>query len=394
MNKLIVRAQQFLFVLLGVFIPTSIAITNLIIGLLALCWILERNFKAKFDIIRSSKWMLAILALIGFYGLGLLWGDQHLNADWQFQRLALLLIFPILMTMNLNQETIKRAVFVFLGTAFISAFTAIAINNNIILPLSEYLSFIDPSWRNSAFITYNYHNVILALATTLSLYVLIEKKSKYTYLLLLFIVVYAISIFTEIGRAGQVIFNLSAVFYIIYYNSRNLFRLCSLLLLLFSFQFGIYHSTNVYKDRFDAVSNIIQNNGDRGKGKPDDIRYVFVKESLKRIIEKPILGYGTGSFGTIFKNEVKSGHYFDKQTTPHNQYLYVWFELGILGLVLLLLIFYLQIKELFRKKDGIHRVLLPLSFMFLMLVDSYFFIFILTICYMFLYTIYSRYQQE
>jgi O-antigen ligase len=394
MSKLILRAQQFLFVLLGVFIPTSIAITNLIIGLLALCWIFERNFKAKFDIIRSSKWMLAIFALIGLYALGLLWGDQHLNAEWQFQRLALLLVFPVFMTMNLNQETIKRAVFVFLGTAFISAFTAIAINNNIISPLGGYLSFIDPSWRNSAFITYNYHNVILALATTLSLYVLIEKKSKYTYLLLLFIAVYSISIFTERGRAGQVIFNLSVVFYIIYYNRKKLIRLFTLLVLLFSFQFVIYSSTNVYKDRFDAVSNIIQNNGDRGKGKPDDIRYVFVKESLKRIIEKPILGYGTGSFGTIFKEQVKSGHIFDKHTTPHNQYLYVWFELGILGLVLLLLIFYLQVKELFRKKDGIHRVLLPLSFIFLMLIDSYFFIFILTICYMFLYTIYSRYQQE
>ena len=394
MSRLIVRAQQFLFVLLGVFIPTSIAITNLIIGLLALCWIFERNFKAKFNIIRSSKWMLAILALIGFYGLGMLWGDQHLNADWQFQRLALLLVFPVLMTMNLKQETIKRAVFAFLGTAFISALSAIAINNNIISPLGKYLSFIEISRRNSAFISYNYHNVILALATTLSLYVLIEKKSKYPYLPLLFIVVYAISIFTEIGRAGQVIFNLSAVFYIIYYNSRNLLRLCGLLLLLFSFQFGIYHSTNVYKDRFDAVSNIIQNNGNIGGESLEDIRYVFIRESLSRILEKPILGYGTGSFGTIFENEVKSGHYFDKHTTPHNQYLYVWFELGILGLVLLLLIFYHQIKELFRKKDGIHRILLPMSFMFLMLVDSYFFIFILTICYMFLYTIYSRYQQE
>ena len=41
------------------------------------------------------------------------------------------------MTMNLKQETIKRAVFAFLGTAFISAFTAIAINNNIILPLGN-----------------------------------------------------------------------------------------------------------------------------------------------------------------------------------------------------------------------------------------------------------------
>jgi len=394
MNRSITTIQQYLFILLGVFISTSIAITNLIIGLLALCWILERDFKAKFDIIKSSKWMLALFALIGLYVLGMFWGDQHLNADWQFQRLALLLIFPVLMTMNLKQETIKRAIFAFLGTAFISALVAIAINNNIILPLGNYLAFIDVSWRNSAFITYNYHNVILALATTLSLYVLIEKKSKYTYLLLLFIAVYSISIFTERGRAGQVIFNLSVVFYIIYYNRKKLIRLFILLVLLFSFQFVIYSSTNVYKDRFDAVSNIIQNNGDRGKGKPDDIRYVFVKESLKRIIEKPILGYGTGSFGTIFNEQVKSGHIFDKHTTPHNQYLYVWFELGILGLVLLLLIFYLQANELFRKKDGIHRVLLPLSFMFLMLVDSYFFIFILTICYMFLYTIYSRYQQE
>ena len=394
MNKLIGRVQQFLFVLLGVFIPTSIAITNLVIGLLAICWILERNFKAKFDIIKSSKWMLAIFAFIGFYALGMLWGDQHLNADWQFQRLALLLIFPVLMTMNLKQETIKRAIFAFLGTAFISGLVAIAINNNIILPLGNYLSFIDISWRNSAFITYNYHNVILALATTLSFYLLIERKSKYTYLLLLFIIIYAISIFTERGRAGQVIFNLSAVFYIIYYNRRNLLRLFALLILLFSFQFIVYKSTTVYKSRFDAVSNVIQNNGARGKGQTEDIRYVFIKESLSRILEKPIFGYGTGSFGTIFENEVKSGHYFNTNTTPHNQYLYVWFELGILGLVLLLLIFYHQLKELFRKKDGTHRVLLPLSFMFLMLVDSYFFIFILTICYIFLYTIYSRYQQQ
>jgi len=394
MNKLVTRIQQFLFILLGVFIPTSIAITNLIIGFLALCWILERNFITKFNVIKSSKWMLAIFALIGLYLLGMFWGDQHLNADWQFQRLALLLIFPILMTMNLNQETIKRAVFAFLGTAFISALAAVAINNNIILPLSEYLSFIDPSWRNSAFITYNYHNVILALATTLSLYILVEKKSKYTYLLLLFIAVYSISIFTERGRAGQVIFNLSLVFYIIYYNRRNLLRLFTLLVLLFSFQFVIYSSTNVYKDRFDAVSNIIQNNGVRRVGNIQDIRYIFVRESLNRIVEKPILGYGTGSFGTIFYEEVNSGHIFDRHTTPHNQYLYVWFELGIVGLVLLLLIFYHQLKEMLRKKDGIHRLLLPLSFMFLMFVDSYLFIFILTICYMFLYTIYSRYQEQ
>jgi len=412
------QAQQILFVLLGVFIPTSIAIANFLIGGLVLCWILEwmvffwisvfpryawydhlqsENFKGNFlkkiSQIKESKWMLSIFGLIVLYALGLYWGDNHLNAEWQFQRLALLLVFPIFITTEFKQKTINRAVIAFLGTAFISALVALAININIISPLGEYFSFIGIS-HNSAFIKYNYHNVILALASSLCLYILIERKSKYRYLLLAFLLIYALSIFTERGRAGQVIFNLSAVFYILYYNSKHFLRLCILLVLLFSFQFIMYKSTKVYKNRFDALSNVIQNNGDRGEGKTDDIRYVFVKESLDRIIKKPILGYGTGSFGTIFKNEVNSGHVYDIHTTPHNQYLYVWFELGIFGLLLLLFIFYNQIRELFSKKDGIHRILLPLSFLFLMLIDSYFFIFILTSCYIFLFTMYSKYQQE
>ena len=394
MSKTVNKAQQLAFILLGITIPTTIAGTNMAIGLLALLWILEGNFKNKFNVIKSSKWILSIFALIVFYALGMLWGDIHLNANWQFQRLALLLVFPVLGTMNLKQETIRSGVVVFLITTFISAIVSIAINNNIILPIDEYFSFINYDWQISAFIKYNYHNVLLSLAFTISLYILIEKKSKYKPALVLFIIAYAISIFTERGRAGQVIFNLSAVFHIVYYNRKNLLKLLAFLILLFSFQFIVYKTTKVYKDRLDAVSNIIANKGDRGEGKTEDIRYVFIKESLTRILEKPLMGYGTGSFGTIFDNEVKSGHDFQFHRTPHNQYLYVLFELGILGLLLLLSIFYYQIKDLIVKKDGIPRVLLPLSFMVLMLVDSYFFIFILTIAYIFLYTIYSRYESE
>ncbi len=392
MNRTRNQLQQLLFILLGVFIPTSIAISNFLIGGLVLCWILEGDFLKKITQTKQSKWILSIFGLIGLYVLGLCWGDNHLNAEWQFQRLALLLVFPIFITTELKQKTIKRAVIAFLGTAVISALVALAINSNVISPLGEYFSFIVIK-DNSAFLKYNYHNVILALAFSLCLYILIEKKSKYQYLLLFFLLIYALSIFTEPGRAGQVIFNLSVVFYILYYNRKHFLRLCALLVLLFSFQFIVYKSTEVYKNRFDALSNVIQNNGEGGEGKIDDIRYIFVKESLDRIIKNPILGYGTGSFGTIFNHEVKSGHVFDTHTTPHNQYLYVWFELGIFGLLLLLSIFFHQIRELFKKKDGIHRILLPLSFMFLMLVDAYFFIFILTSCYIFLFTIYTKYQQ-
>ena len=163
MNKIVNQTQQILFILLGVFIPTSIAITNLIIGLLSLCWILEGSFKTKFEFIKSSKWMLLTFALIGLYCLGMLWGEQHLNAGWQFQRLALLLVFPILSTLNLKQVTLKNAVIAFLITTFISAIVAISINFNILSLPREYIPFISNDWGISAFIKYNYHNVLMLL---------------------------------------------------------------------------------------------------------------------------------------------------------------------------------------------------------------------------------------
>lgn len=394
MNKFIARSQSVLFILLGVFIPTSIAITNFIIGLISFFWILEGGLKIKWEKIKSSKWIAAIFFLIILYGIGMLWGETHANAGWQFQRLALLLFFPVLMTININQQSIRYGAAIFLITNFISAFSAILINHSLISPLSEYISLINSDWTVSAFIKYNYHNVLLALSFALCLYLIAENKTKYKKTLIFFILIYAFSIFTERGRAGQVIFNLTAFFYIIYYNRSRILTAILFFGVLFSFQYLIYHSTNVYKDRFDVVSDIIKNNGQRPQDKLEDIRYVFVKNSIQKIFKKPVLGHGTGSFGSIFKKEVNSGHYFDVTTTPHNQYLYVWFELGILGLILLLATFYFQIKSLFRKPYGVQRILLPISFLFLMLVDSYLFIFILTISYIYLYTIYSRYELE
>ncbi len=64
MNKTANKAQKVLFILLGITIPTSIAITNMIIGLLAFSWILEGNFKNKYNVIKSSKWILFVFALI------------------------------------------------------------------------------------------------------------------------------------------------------------------------------------------------------------------------------------------------------------------------------------------------------------------------------------------
>ena len=398
------KAQQVLFVLLGLSIPISIAFTNILLALIALCWLVEGNFKEKFNYITSSKWCASMIALIILYVFGMLWGSNHSNANWEFQKLALLLFFPILKTLDLKRKTMQYSVVGFLIINFISACFAILINYQIIQPLSHYTSLIDPYYGTSAFIKYNYHNVLLAFSSTICLYLFLERKTKYRYIIAVFFIVYAVSIFTERGRAGQILFNIVTLFYIIRYAKSNvgiklfIIRFIALCVMLFSFNFIMYQNVKTYKKRVEAVTEIIKNNGER-KGYKRDIRYVFVEETIEDILKKPFLGYGTGSFGYIFQNKIKTGIISDEYeffdwTTPHNQYLYVWFEIGLLGLLFLILIFYFQAKQLLKQRDGGFKVSLPLSFLFLMLIDSYLFIFILITAYIYLYTIYSRYHLD
>ena len=157
---------------------------------------------------------------------------------------------------------------------------------------------------------------------------------------------------------------------------------------------SFYNTTNTYKERINSTTHVIKNKGIELRTDQKDPRYMFISESLKRIIKKPVFGHGTGSFGTVFQKEVVHTYNFTEKTTPHNQYLYVWFEIGIFGLILLLMIFYDQIRELIKTEEGVHKALLPISFLFLMLVDSYLFIFTLTITYIYLYIIYSKIRSE
>jgi len=394
MSRAITKLQTTFFILLGFAIPTSIAATGIIFGLLALLWILEGNFRNKLKQIIESKWMLAVLGLIIFYGLALLWGDNHNNSSWVFEKVSLLLMFIIFATSNFEQKAFKYGAIVFLATTFISALLAIAIDLGLIQELYNYTSMISlNNDHKSAFIKYNYHNLLLAFSALLSFYLIIEKKTKQPIILVVFILIYGWSIFSEAGRAGHLIFGLFFVLYSAYYIKERAILILGMLAVLITMLVVAYNFSHPFKVRIDEGLEVVLNKGKR-PGKIKDIRYVFVQESINFIKEKPILGYGTGSFGTVFTREVKSGHKFYTHTTPHNNYLYVWFELGLIGLLFFLTIFYFQIRELLTLKDGLHRLVLPLMFMVIMLVDSYFFIFILMSFYIYFYSIYSGYRLD
>jgi O-antigen ligase len=59
-------------------------------------------------------------------------------------------------------------------------------------------------------------------------------------------------------------------------------------------------------------------------------RFAYWKYSLKLIAEKPLLGYGTGSFEKEFQRVASSELFVTKN--PHNEFLMIGVQLGLLGL--------------------------------------------------------------
>jgi O-antigen ligase len=139
--------------------------------------------------------------------------------------------------------------------------------------------------------------------------------------------------------------------------------------------FTAYQTSDLFKIRVNlAVSDAVkyESNSNTSVGK----RIAFAVNSWDIIKQNPIIGVGTGDFPTEFK---KAG---DKNknlpgswpTNPHNMYNLVTIQLGVIGLVSFLLIFYYQFRLSLQAPSRYIKDIgftLPALFLVIMFSDSY-----------------------
>lgn len=78
------------------------------------------------------------------------------------------------------------------------------------------------------------------------------------------------------------------------------------------------------------------------------VRRVFYKNTLELIKERPWFGYGTSSFKTTYSAHAaaKAQDWHGISTgDPHNQYLFVWLENGLFGLLLFFAYIYVALRQ-------------------------------------------------
>jgi len=383
-NTIISNIRNLVLVLLGLSISLSVAVSNILIISLVILVLCEGDFKKKIENILSSKWMISLIFLLVLYLVYYFIFGLFTDTLWVLKRVSLLWTLPILYSSSFSEKIIQKSVFAFLFSMFFSSFLAISENFG-------FVNINNTNWTWAAFLQYTDHNAFLAVVLIIAIYIVCKLKieKKYRNIIFLFIPFYLFSIFTEGGRAGQIVFLFLLVLLLIFLFKNKIKLLILSLTTLFIFSITIYNTSSMVKNRFHfAIKSI--------KEKDDSFRNILFLHTVDLIKQNPVFGYGTGSFtdkfGEINKQTKRTVNYNHK--TPHNNYLYVWFELGALGIILLFSVFYFQIRELYKLKDGFVRILFPIMFLIIMLADSYFFSQNTLVLYLFLSVVTLNYQYK
>jgi O-antigen ligase len=144
-----------------------------------------------------------------------------------------------------------------------------------------------------------------------------------------------------ISRTAYLLVALLAMYlFFVLLGKRGLVIGCLVLAVLFS---AVYGGLETFRDRVDKVAvETLRWRPDQPSRDSVDLRLEYYRRSFELVREHPLLGSGTGSFPRVYEDAVK-GTEMVRTTNPHNEYLLIAVQTGLLGLALLLHLFWRQL---------------------------------------------------
>ena len=325
--------------------------------------------------------MIASIVFYCIHVIGILWtedlqwGLHILHKMWYF-----LLLLPVLFTI-VNKEYTKYYIYAFLLAIALTEILSYLIWFEIIPPFKNAISSSNPT----PFMSHISFNPFLAFAIYLVIHeILFNKELKKLMLGLysFFSVALVFNMFITGGRAGQVVFFVMIMILIIqYFKGQRIKALIAILILLPGIFFIAYQASPLFNQRIYLAINEIVNYDVESVAYNQSVnstvgaRILFALNSWEIIKENALLGVGTGDFPNEYKKiSVTNSPMAPYATNPHNMYILITTQLGLIGLISMLSILYYEIKLSFYASNRFFKhigIALPLMFLVIMLSDSY-----------------------
>ena len=342
--------------------PISKAATNFFEVLAILLWIIEGNWKEKFQLYKTNLLSIAIASLIGFSLLSILW---HGNAETTLRYVAKYRHFLIIFVFFSSFD--KKYTRTLLSAFLISMFLSELMSYAIFFELIHYKN-ISPS-DPSPFMSHMTYSTVLSFTTALLLIMLAyEKKLKYKLFYALFFLSATTNLFVNGGRTGQVIYIVLIITVALSLVKHKLIALLSAFIALtivfslaYNFSPNFHNRANqLYAD----FNNMIVNNNYSGSGAT---RVALTTIGLNTIKENFLLGTGIAySMDNIKKYSTEldfDPQHMNKFADYHSAFITISAQLGIVGILISLTIIYTLLSfHLVQKEYKIMSIAFALSF--------------------------------
>jgi len=343
------RYINYCFVGLAFSIPISKALTSIFTGLMILLWLFEGDFKKKFKMIGSNGLSMAILLLIAFSIVAILWSSNTQYAV-KFIRVKYWYFAPvIIMLTSFNMKYVKYVLDGFLASMFISEI----ISYGIYFRLWHFngTTHVFPT----AFMDHVSYSVYLAFAIMILAVKIFEQKSLITQIpLSIFFLTATTNLFVNGGRTGQFAFvGTLLLIALMYYRKSYKILISSILIASLSIPLAYAYSPN-FHNRIDQLYKDLHNAYAYHNFKGSvATRISLWTIGIDKFINHPVLGSGIGNEMKNIDPYIKKFGFNEKYLKTfsdyNNNFIEYAVELGTFGLLLNLYIFYclftFKIKE-------------------------------------------------
>ncbi len=322
-------------------LPLSTAALEIFLSASVLCALLTGKWGQQYKILRTNPVALIFVIFFLLFLVGLSYTSAPpLAALHTVIKYSKFLLGFFLFSVFHDEKTVRYAIVAFLLAAtltlclsFIKFFSAWDILHRFGSDSGIFKDHIFTGFL-FAFTSYCY-----------ALYALTNKKWRWFFIFLFLLAVFNV-LFINVGRSGYLVFvSLMLLLAWQQWRWRGLFSIAiGLLFFLVSISF---FSSN-FKQRIQLVQNEVYEY-DKGKAENTSIglRLGFYKNSLQLFRRHPWLGIGTGGYAQAYTHIAPHAS-LGVKNNPHNEYLNIAVQFGLLGIIVLLALFYVHWHESFK----------------------------------------------
>ncbi len=349
----------FLLLPLGINLPTPFFIVSIVLGLINI-------FKSgkKFDL--DNKIVLLFPLYFIIMSASLLYTDNVTDGFNLIQRSLSLLLFPLIFLFVKEDASTVRKLFDFLLLGLIISFFvnfSFAIYNSFSfiqeefsfeISIENFTSFLDAlinGWNYfigdefSKLINPSYLSLYILLVLSYYLKKNIDTKLRLLIVIILFLYLYLLA--SIAAYMMLIIMSLLLIFSISNTSKRHLMILMFLLgLIVFLNNPRVFE---FYSKVRDLGSPIEYDNSTSEKA-----RLLSWDASIRLIKEAPLLGYGIGDANDVLIKKYKELGYtynYENEYNAHNQFLQIFLQTGVLGFIVLVMIFILLAIRMRRSRN-------------------------------------------